>query len=217
MIYGSHALETKLASDTLSGVTIAGSSTTMLQLADASAWTGVEWVFAVLGGLRYIARVTGVDTALDQIALDRTLPSTPAAGTVIGAGFVQLVYTATASTANDRYVYPPSRDAIHPALAVLNAPQEPRCIVIQSPITSRREAFTVGEERHWLRVLSKHEDWATACAARIAKVLHGNRSGLTIAGRRVFAVQASDVVAQPRTGELIERDVRLSIMTAEAA
>lgn len=216
MIYAPKALETKLAADTLTGVTIAGSTTTMLQLADAASWVGVEWVYAILGGLRYIARVTGVSPALDQISLDRALPSAPSAGTTIAGGFADWVY-AVGAAPNDRYVYPASRDAVHPALAALNAPQEPRCIVIQEPIVSRHEAFTVGEERHWLRVLSKHEDWTTACAARAAKVLHGNRSGLTITGRRVYSIEVSDVLAPRRTGELIERDARVAIVTAEAA
>ena len=194
------AIDARLTGDTLSSGVVAGSTTTVLQLAagQATKWAARDIVNIASSGAanKWAVSILSVNTGLDRVTVDRTLPAVLESGATIGGGFQEWVRPATGS---EKLLYHEPWPSDAPVRALLRDDTSPRCAVILSEVGGvERMLMGRQQERYRIRVFGRVRVWVDGLAARIIKLLDARKTGYTtVTTVKVWESEIGSVTAPP--------------------
>lgn len=196
MVGVEQAIVTALAGDDVSQTILSGSNTTVIKVTDASDFKAFDVVNltgtgATIANHRAVRTVASTDTSANTITVGPALSIAPAAGDVIGRGVVQWLYTGD----EESIYYARWPDEI-PALEILAADAESRCILSYGPVGTPQSRLLRFDPRYEVRAYSLNGDWAQGCAFAVHRLMNGNRAALSVPGATVHRLRAAEVRPQ---------------------
>ena len=211
------AFRVALEADSVSS-TVVSATTTALTFGSGE---GLKWAKGMVANItgtgataannrqvRAVASVSG-----NVVTLGAALSVAPAAGDVLGTGFVQWVRP---SSASEQLAYEGPIEDDSPIPNLLTDATDPRCIAVFQEALSRVDEMERYEEPWRVRIFSRWLEWAEGLAERLRWRFNADHSALTVSGMQVIRLRVEDMITPAsRVGQMHERIVPIRLHVAK--